>query len=72
MKTLNAAIDGKNFFDQPVRRQLINLVIFKKLQQIKVVCFNIIVLKTIIRWQVNNNHLMPIQNQCNKSILLEI
>ena len=49
MKTLNDAIDGKNFFDQPVRRQLINLVIFKKLQQIKVVCFNIIVLKTIIR-----------------------
>ena len=59
IKHYNVMIDGGNFFDQPIRNNLIifenNLTIFEKLQQVKemimqlVVCWTIIISKNIIR-----------------------
>ena len=48
-------IDGQKCFDQAVRNDLMHMIIFEKLQQVKemiiqlVVCCTIIISKTIIR-----------------------
>ena len=55
MKKYNVMIDGQNFFDQPVRNNFITYDSIRKLQQVKkmitqlVVCWTIIISKTIIR-----------------------
>ena len=55
IKNYNVMIDGQNFFDQSVRNDLMRMIIFEKLQQVKdmiiqlLVCSTIIISKTIIR-----------------------
>ena len=55
IKSYNVVIDGQNFFDQPIRNDLMHMIIFEKLQQVNemiaqlVVCCTIIISKTIVR-----------------------
>ena len=81
IKNYNVIIDGKSFFDQPVRN---NLITYDTIQKIAIdqgddyTTGCLLDHKyfekyyTMIAIYLNNKHLMLIQKQCSKLILLEI